>query len=190
LKIVQNAYESEGITMLKANTIRYYLHCLDGLKEEIEEIKRSIDLYKTMDCQYYKANCPEDSDGSQHFMNPTSAVEKIVIPRLTYISVKENELFNKMTILQSINRVLIYLNKNSTEYEILRLRYFYKPIGQKELTWKDIGDKVGYEDDYVRKIDCKLISAMLRNYDDTIKLFGKITQTVHKPYTDIDLEVC
>lgn len=158
---------------MKRGTMRYYLHNLDGLRQEIADINADLEQYKAMSSESFKVNedpdiIPNkpDSDGSQHQKhNSHSNVEQLAVNRADFISRLEQELFDKKTMLSAINCVLYYLNSydRQVDKQIIQLRY------TEHLPWAVIARKLNYDRDTLWHRDCRIIDEIISNYNARLK---------------------
>ncbi len=151
---------------MKAKEVRYYLHNLDGLKEDIRNIQESIELYRNMDIEY--TITPILSHLPIHHEND-SKVERCVIKRVEYIEQLQRDLMYKHMILDAITSVLNYVHTTSTEYTVMYLRYFDKQKGRSDNSFKDIAQKLNYTESRVEKIDRKIINNICNKVNKRVR---------------------
>jgi hypothetical protein len=169
--------------------VRYYLHNLDGLRQEIADINADLEQYRAMSSESFFVNsdpdpykdCPETSvilpkgkvrpcTNTTANYNPghysdKSQVENLAIDRADFISGLEQDLFNKKTILSAINCVLYYLDgydrqiDKQIDKQIIQLRYV------QHLPWKIISHKIPYIDrSNILLHDKKIVDEIVSNY--------------------------
>ena len=152
---------------MKAKEVRYYLHNLDGLKEDIRNIQESIELYRNMDIEY--TITPILSHLPIHHEND-SKVERCVIKRVEYIEQLQRDLMYKHIILDAITSVLNYIHTTSTEYTVIYLRYFDKRKGRSDNSFQYIAQKLNYTKRRIQSIDEKIISSICKKIDKRVRL--------------------
>lgn len=149
--------------------VRYYLHNLDGLKQEIADINADLEQYRAMSSDSFLVDqdadpLPDkpDPDGSQHQKyTKHSNVETLAVCRLDMIAKLEQELFDKKTILAAINCVLYYLGgyDRQVDKQIIQLRYM------EHLPWRQICHKMGQSRDNLLHKDQKIMDEIISNYN-------------------------
>jgi len=149
--------------------VRYYLHNLDGLRQEIADINADLEQYRAMSSDSFLVNqdsdvLPDtpDPDGSQHQKhNKHSNVEQLAVVRLDMIAKLEQELYTKKTILAAINCVLYYLCgcDRQVDRQIIQLRY------TEHMPWAAISKKTAYEIQTLKNKDCRIIDEIISNYN-------------------------
>jgi hypothetical protein len=153
--------------------VRYYLHNLEGLKQDIADINGDLEQYRAMSSESFQVRqdadvLPDapDNDGSQHSKYSShSNVEQLAVNRLEFIEKLEKELFDKKIILSAICCVLYYLNSydRQTDKQIIQLRY------TEHLPWAVVGRKLNYDRDYVRQRDQKIVDEIISNHNVRLK---------------------
>ncbi|MFA5307329.1 MAG: hypothetical protein WC365_07820 [Candidatus Babeliales bacterium] len=174
LTAVQRWAANKGVRGLTRARVRYYLHNLDGLQQEISDINADLEQYRAMvsDSFYVCQDAdpiPDhpDPDGSKHSKHRNhSNVEQLAVSRADFITRLEQELFDKKTILAAINCVLYYLNgyDRQVDKQIIQLRY------REHLPWGVICRKMGdYNRDSLLHKDQKIMDEIISNYNVRIK---------------------
>ncbi len=153
--------------------VRYYLHNLDGLQQEISDINADLGDYRAMvsDSFYVcqdAAPLPDhpDPDGSKHNKHRNhSNVEQLAVNRADFISRLEQELFDKKTALAAINCVLYYLGgyDRQIDREIIQLRY------KEHLPWAVVAKKLYADKDNLRHREQKVVDEIISNYNVRLK---------------------
>jgi len=149
--------------------IRYYLHNLDGLKQEIADIEADLGQYRAMSTDNFRVNSDPDPykdkpepDESQHSKHSDhSSVESLVVSRVTFIERLEKELFTKKTVMSAIKCVMFYMSP--TEQRLIYLRY------TKHFGWVKTGREMSYTDINCKKIDWKIVNDILNTYHKRLK---------------------
>jgi hypothetical protein len=154
--------------------VRYYLHNLDGLKQEIADINADLEQYRAMSSDSFLVDqdadvLPDkpDPDSSQHQKyTKHSSTEQLAVVRLDRIQGMESELFDKKTILAAINCVLYYLNgyDRQVDKQIIQLRYV------EHLPWWNVKkcmerSKMVYDVDYIKQRDRRIVDEIISNYN-------------------------
>lgn len=103
--------------------LRYHLHNLDGLKDEIKRLQEEINNYKGMDIEYFMISVISDMPRSP-YSTIQSKVEFAALKRVDYIIKLQQELGYKMLICSAIMAVINMISKDSTEWKIIKCRYF------------------------------------------------------------------
>jgi hypothetical protein len=157
-----------GVPMTRAR-IRYYLHNLDGLRQEIADINGDLEQYRAMSSDSFLVDqdadvLPDapDPDGSQHQKyTKHSNVEQLAVCRLDMIAKLEQELYTKKTILAAINCVLYYLGRydRQADKQIIQLRY------AEHLPWGVISKKMSYEQITLWHKDSQIVDEIISNYN-------------------------
>ncbi len=173
------------------NTVRYYLHNLDGLKQEIADINADLEQYRAMSSEGFYVNndpdpykdCPDPSiiapkGKVKPFTNRVvnfnpghysdhSSVEALAVVRADFIRRLEQELFDKKSIMAAINCVLYYLEgyDRQIDKQIIQLRY------KEHLPWKVVSHKMPYIDrSNILLHDKKMVDEIISNYNVRIRL--------------------
>jgi hypothetical protein len=165
--------------------VRYYLHNLDGLKQEIADINADLEQYRAMSSESFFVN--QDPDPYKEAPDPSiispkgkvrdfsntvanynpghhnnhSNVESLAVNRADFIGRLEQELFHKKTVIAAINCVLYYLDgyERQTDKQIIQLRYI------QHLPWKIVSHKIGYMDrSNILLHDKKIIDEIISSY--------------------------
>jgi uncharacterized protein (UPF0335 family) len=168
---------------------RYYLHNLDGLKQEIADINADLEQYRAMSSESFLVNTDPDPyrdapDATQYFppepvdafsnsvvqpkgghYNDHSHVETLAVHRADFIAKLEQELFEKKTVLAAINCVLYYLNgyDRQVDKQIIQLRYM------EHLPWAVVAKKLYADKDNLRHREQKIIDEIISNYNARLK---------------------
>jgi hypothetical protein len=170
-------------------SVRFNLHNLEGLKQEIADINADLEQYRAMSSESFYVN--QDSDPYKDAPDPsiilpkgkikafsntqvnfspghysdTSPTESLAIHRADFIAKLEQELFDKKTVLAAINCVLYYLNSydRQADKQIIQLRY------TEHLPWAVVGRKLNYDRDYVRQRDQKIVDEIISNHNVRLK---------------------
>jgi uncharacterized protein (UPF0335 family) len=153
--------------------VRYYLHNLEGLRQEIADINADLEQYRAMSSDSFLVDQDVDvlpdapgTDGSQHQIHTEhSNVETLAVVRLNRIWTMESELFQKKTILAAINCVLYYLNgyDRQVDRQIIQLRYV------EHLAWCIVAKKLYADKDNLRHRDQKIIDEIVSSYNARLK---------------------
>jgi hypothetical protein len=157
--------------------VRYYLHNLDGLRQEIADINGDLEQYRAMSSDSFLVDQDADvlpdapgTDGSQHQnYDKHSSAEQLAIVRLDRIQIMESELFQKKTILAAINCVLYYLNgyDRQVDKQIIQLRYV------EHLQWRQVQAKMPhdmyYDIDTLRHRDQRITDEIISSYNARLK---------------------
>jgi hypothetical protein len=158
--------------------VRYYLHNLDGLKQEISDINADLEQYRAMSSDSFLVDqdadpLPDkpDPDGSQHQKyTKHSGAETLAVCRLDMIAKLEQELFDKKTILAAINCVLYYLGgyDRQVDKQIIQLRY------TEHLPWWNVKkcmerSKMVYDVDYIKQRDRRIVDEIICNYNARLR---------------------
>jgi uncharacterized protein (UPF0335 family) len=163
-------------------TVRYYLHNLDGLQQEISDINADLGDYRAMvtdefivsrvdiDADPYRSGgnykqlWPEARGGGTHYNN-SSHTEQLAVNRADFITKLEQELFDKKTALAAINCVLYYLNgyDKQVDKQIIQLRY------KEHKTWYQVHKKTAYEITTLKHKDCQIVDEIISNYNARLK---------------------
>jgi uncharacterized protein (UPF0335 family) len=169
--------------------VRYYLHNLDGLRQEIADINADLEQYRAMSSDSFLVN--QDSDPYKDAPDPSiilpkgkikpfsntqvnfspghfsdsSPTESLAIHRADFISKLEQELFDKKTVLAAINCVLYYLEgyDRQVDKQIIQLRY------KEHMPWSQISKKISYETTTLKHKDCRIMDEIISNYRVRIK---------------------
>lgn len=169
--------------------VRYYLHNLEGLKQEIADINADLEQYRAMSSESFFVNndpdpykdCPDPSiikskGKVRPFTNKVanynpghysdhSSVEMLAVNRADFITKLEQELFDKKTVISAINCVLYYLNSydRQIDKQIMQLRY------AEHLPWKNVAHKIPYIDrSNILLHDKKIVDEIISNYNARI----------------------
>jgi len=113
-------------TLLR-NTIRHYLHNLEGLDDTIKSLQNNIDMTKKMDLEYNINSVLSDMPRSS---STTNKIESCVMTRLELIEKLEKELLYFLEIQRKINKVIL-MNLTEKEKVVYRLRFREKENGDK-----------------------------------------------------------
>jgi hypothetical protein len=177
------------------NRIRYYLHNLDGLKQEISDITADLEQYRAMSSESFLVDndsdpYPDSSDvipfyapeETEPFSNTVpnttgkhyskhSNVEALAVKRADVIGKMEQELFEKKTILAAINCVLYYLNgyDRATDRQIILLRYGDGKKENPHESWNVLERKLIQGKDNLKHRDRKIVEEIISNYNARIK---------------------
>lgn len=153
--------------------VRYYLHNLDGLKQEIADINADLEQYRAMSSDSLLVDADPDPYPSGHDLNEysggvhnqSSHAERVAVKRADFIARLEQELFDKKTMLSAINCVLYYLNSydRQVDKQIIQLRY------TEHLPWAVIARKLNYDRDTLWHRDCRIIDEIISNYNARLK---------------------
>jgi hypothetical protein len=170
---------------MKPSEVRYYLHNLDGLKQEIADINADLEQYRAMSTDHFRVNMDPDPyrdkpKGTQYFppepgepfsntmvrptgghFNSNSQVESLAVNRVSYIERLETELFRKKNMLLSIKCVIYYLEP--IDKRIIELRY------TKHMKWYKVAREVNLDEDYAKERDGKVVGNIIKNYNVRIK---------------------
>jgi len=166
------------VRRLTRATVRYYLHNLDGLQQEISDINADLGDYRAMvtdefivsrvdiDADPYRSGgnykqlWPEDRGGGTHYNN-SSHTEQLAVNRADFITKLEQELYTKKTILAAINCVLYYLGSydRQADKQIIQLRY------AEHLPWGVISKKMSYEQITLWHKDSQIVDEIISNYN-------------------------
>ena len=149
-----------------ANTIRYYLYNIDGLKEEILRIERMIHDHKNMEINCIKVNQITDMPLNNSISSITSRVELISIRRADYISSLEQDLFDKSRLLNAMLSTITYLRP--LDKQIIELKY-RQLQGVHNNTWHQVADKVGYTVVFCQKIEGSVIKRIIAKYYEPVR---------------------
>lgn len=158
---------------MNPNRIRYYLHNLEALRFETEQLKQEYEDYCKLQVEYFILAVPggDDNVGSQHSKySSKSMVENIAIPRLEYMQKVQNKIFLNNSIVRSID---IVLNRYKGDSSIMFLVHNKYPTdrGKRPMSIRAIGQKLGYSFEWVVKWDKRLIREI--NMEILSRLEGK-----------------
>jgi len=88
-----------------------------------------------------------------------SVVESIIFNRFDYVVSLEDEIDNKMRLMNAINSVYFYLKEPART--IIEMRYFISPmvndVRKPKYTWREISVEVDKSEDYCKEIDCRVV---------------------------------
>ena len=140
---------------MRTKEIRYYLHNLDALREDISNLTQSLETFKALDFDTKItptfSHLPKSQDGNN------SKVEQCIIKRDEQIYKVQREILKKKTICDAIIGVLRYIDRDSVTWRVLELRYFDKKQGIR-LTFRDIAQRLNYSVKTIEHIDGKIVS--------------------------------
>lgn len=132
------------------------MHNYDRLKQEIRNLKESLEEYRKMNISGLKAQVITDMPICR---SGESKTESMAITRVDYIKSLEDEIDSKMRIVRAIESVYFYLHE--PHRSIIEMRYFIMPnpqdIRQRKYNWIEIAAEVNYSEDWCKEIDCKII---------------------------------
>lgn len=152
---------------MDTTTIRYYMHNIPALMQEIEEIRKELEDYRHMKIDAFQVYCLANCDGSQHVRGTESVVEKIAIPRADVIKNLENQLYYKQTILKAINHVILY--EPQTTMDIIERRYLNKKQGVHTPSLQQIADELNIDTTTVKYHDKRVMYKIQKEYDKNLE---------------------
>jgi hypothetical protein len=174
------------------DTVRYYLHNLDGLRQEIADINADLEQYRAMSIESFQVN--EDSDPYKDNPDPTiifpkgkiktfsntavnfspghysdnSSTESLAIHRADFIAYLEKQLFDKKIMLAAINCVLYYLD--NIDKKIIYYRYGNGSQDNEHMPWWKAAKEICYDKDTLRHKDQQICDGIIRNYNIRIAI--------------------
>lgn len=146
--------------------IRFLLHNLDSLDEDIKNILIAIEnLQKADRIEMQITSFLSDMPTAQNANNDGSQLEKVAIKNVETISRLQRELKQKTIKSYAIKKIITYLI--GYEREIIEKKYIIKQQGRKPPSYKEISSDLNLAEEYVKEIEAKIINKIqkeIKNY--------------------------